>query len=317
MTSTIFALIFMFAIIIPLELVWGVQVPGWAVFLIYFGMYFLVSRISSRGRKDEPAPERAQIPISGPMAEQPVAAITARFTLSGLLSTFNPLQLMQQLAQMGGQLIVLLRLRGNYPDAEQHTNKVQYRIPLEGEWFIMNGGVTPATSHSWDLLAQRYAYDFVQADEQLRRHTGEGTQPADYFCWDQPILAAADGEVVRVRDGVRTAPWLGRYIVDFLGPDFRGNFVVVKHAENEYGFYAHLIRGKMAVKVGDKVKAGQELGRCGHSGHSTEPHLHFQLQDRPNFYLSMGLPIKFDDVLVDGKPQASTYLRGGQSVEQT
>jgi murein DD-endopeptidase MepM/ murein hydrolase activator NlpD len=210
----------------------------------------------------------------------------------------------------------MLRLLGRYPDAASFQPKARYRLPLEGEWFTMNGGVSPASSHSWDLLTQRYAYDFVKVDEQLRRHSGDGTRPEQYFCWDQPIIAAADGEVVRVRDGVRTAPWLGQYIVDFLGTDFRGNFVVVKHAEGEFGFYAHLIRGKIAVKVGDRLKSGQELGRCGHSGHSTEPHLHFHLQDHPSFFLGMGLPIKFHDVLVDGESLASGYLRGGQRVGQ-
>jgi hypothetical protein len=41
------------------------------------------------------------------------------------------------------------------------------------------------------------------------------------------------------------------------------------------------------------VSQGQFIGNCGHSGHSTEPHVHLQFQDHPSFHLSRGLPIRF------------------------
>jgi murein DD-endopeptidase MepM/ murein hydrolase activator NlpD len=47
------------------------------------------------------------------------------------------------------------------------------------------------------------------------------------------------------------------------------------------------------VKTGQTVNQVQEIGRCGNSGNSTEPHLHFQFQDGKNFYFNSGLPIKF------------------------
>jgi murein DD-endopeptidase MepM/ murein hydrolase activator NlpD len=76
---------------------------------------------------------------------------------------------------------------------------------------------------------------------------------------------------------------------------------MIRHADGEYGFYAHLLKDSLTVKVGDKVKLGQVIGVCGFSGNGTEPHLHFHLQDRPDFYQGMGLPIKFDQVTVDGQ----------------
>jgi hypothetical protein len=61
------------------------------------------------------------------------------------------------------------------------------------------------TSHSWEIIAQRYAYDFVIADGALMRHRGSGEALADYLCYGQALLSPADGEVVSVRDGARVA----------------------------------------------------------------------------------------------------------------
>jgi murein DD-endopeptidase MepM/ murein hydrolase activator NlpD len=66
--------------------------------------------------------------------------------------------------------------------------------------------------------------------------------------------------------------------------------------------------------VGQHVARGEEIGRCGHSGHSTEPHLHFQVQDRADFFSSAGVPVVFEHLAVDGVKTAAAYVRGGQRV---
>jgi murein DD-endopeptidase MepM/ murein hydrolase activator NlpD len=55
-----------------------------------------------------------------------------------------------------------------------------------------------------------------------------------------------------------------------------GNLVTLRH---DHGFetrYAHL--SSVDVKVGELVEAGQELGKVGTTGHSTGPHLHFEVR---------------------------------------
>ena len=54
--------------------------------------------------------------------------------------------------------------------------------------------------------------------------------------------------------------------------------------------------GSATVKVGDKVKQGDVIAKCGNSGYTGEPHLHFQLQSSKSFNLSAGLPIAFTDI---------------------
>jgi len=70
----------------------------------------------------------------------------------------------------------------------------------------------------------------------------------------------------------------------------------------------HLQPGKMRVKPGAHVKRGAVLGLVGNSGHSTEPHLHFQLQDGPDGNGSWGVEPVFDRVVVtrDGKSETVT-----------
>jgi murein DD-endopeptidase MepM/ murein hydrolase activator NlpD len=68
----------------------------------------------------------------------------------------------------------------------------------------------------------------------------------------------------------------GRGIVIFSGktPDF-GNMVIIDHGFGYKTRYGHM--SALLVKVGDMVKANQEIGRIGSSGRSTGPHLHFEV----------------------------------------
>jgi murein DD-endopeptidase MepM/ murein hydrolase activator NlpD len=54
-----------------------------------------------------------------------------------------------------------------------------------------------------------------------------------------------------------------------------GNFVILEHAPDEFSEFRHLQRGSIVVKVGDAIRAGQIIGRCGNSGNAVTPHLHF------------------------------------------
>jgi hypothetical protein len=76
-----------------------------------------------------------------------------------------------------------------------------------------------------------------------------------------------------------------------------GNFVLIDHGQSEFAFYAHLKPGSVRVKTGDQVKAGDVIGKLGSSGNSTEPHLHFQLCNKPGLGGS-GIPVNFSNVTI-------------------
>ena len=53
--------------------------------------------------------------------------------------------------------------------------------------------------------------------------------------------------------------------------------------------------------AGDKVRAGDPIGRCGNSGHSNLPHLHYHLQTTPRWLDGEGLPAQFSNYYANGK----------------
>ena len=65
------------------------------------------------------------------------------------------------------------------------------------------------------------------------------------------------------------------------------------------------------VRPGDQVVAGQQLARCGNSGNSTEPHLHFQVMDHPRPAFAAGLPFEF----AEGVPPNGTVLASSSSLQ--
>lgn len=85
------------------------------------------------------------------------------------------------------------------------------------------------------------------------------------------ILSATDGKVIQAGSS-------GGY----------GNLVTVKTETGEKVLYAHL--SKINVEKGDQVTAGQTLGKQGSTGHSTGPHLHFEVRNKKDKPIN---PIQF------------------------
>jgi murein DD-endopeptidase MepM/ murein hydrolase activator NlpD len=75
------------------------------------------------------------------------------------------------------------------------------------------------------------------------------------------------------------------------------NTAVVDHGKSEFALYAHLQPGSVRVRVGDHVKAGDVIGKLGSSGNSTEPHLHFQITDKPDIG-GAGVPMNFSNITI-------------------
>jgi murein DD-endopeptidase MepM/ murein hydrolase activator NlpD len=77
----------------------------------------------------------------------------------------------------------------------------------------------------------------------------------------EPVYAIADGEVIYAGDGLRGY----------------GNVVILRHDRKMSSLYAH--NSELKVKQGDQITKGTLIALLGNTGHSTGPHVHFEIRD--------------------------------------
>ncbi|MFA6576929.1 MAG: M23 family metallopeptidase [Nocardioides sp.] len=185
-------------------------------------------------------------------------------------------------------------------------------LPFRGTWLVQNSPARRVPSHGTHAFGVTYAIDFIAVDGRGRsaprtwRTFLSVEAPEVFRGFGEPILAPADGTVVITHDGepdhegrrsqltlvpyalgqarrVRAgaAAIAGNHVVLSLGPG--GPFVLL----------AHLRRGSIRVRPGQSVRSGDQLGECGNSGNSTEPHVHVQVTDSTDWSTARGLPLAF------------------------
>jgi murein DD-endopeptidase MepM/ murein hydrolase activator NlpD len=136
-------------------------------------------------------------------------------------------------------------------DPAAQPRDVVYQLPLRQKSSRIDQGYGGRFSHTDPQ--NRYAVDFA-ADL--------GT----------PVLAARDGVVMQVeRDFDKAGLNLEKY-------GGRANFVRILHDDGTMAVYAHLQEGGVLVRLGQRVRAGQQIGLSGNTGFTTGPHLHFVVQ---------------------------------------
>lgn len=200
--------------------------------------------------------------------------------------------------------------------AQVHVDPVTLiGAPLRGGQWLAHEGPGNAQSHHWGSLVavngaltipQRYALDLVGVDARGRvikpgLKEDAASIHANWVGYGMDVIAVADGVVRSARDGqeehrpLSPQPEPASLTADGLF----GNYVVLEIRPGVFASYAHLQRGSVKVKPGDRVHRGDLLGRVGQSGNSAAPHLHFQLSNMATFEGSEGIPYAFDrfDVL--------------------
>ncbi len=169
-------------------------------------------------------------------------------------------------------------------------------LPFHGEWYVFWGGKKASDNYHNSHKNMKGAFDFwVMGSNGLSHRAGAKTNE-DFYAFGKEIIAPLDAKVFYTYDEVKDNNWPAMN----AGAAF-GNVVVLETAKKEYFIFAHLQHRSVSVKEGQWVKQGDKLGLCGNSGNSTEPHLHFQLQEAPNFNGATGAWIYFKDLLVNGK----------------
>jgi len=126
--------------------------------------------------------------------------------------------------------------------------------------------------------------------------SSEGVKMNGNFAW--PLTSFTSNPSI---NGYRTSTRPGHDGFDMIAPAKTPIYaatdgVVVVSSESYYGFgvavvietvvdgvavqtaYAHMTNGTRAVEAGDKVKAGDQIGQVGNTGHSFGDHLHFEVR---------------------------------------
>ncbi|MFD0739317.1 peptidoglycan DD-metalloendopeptidase family protein [Lysobacter koreensis] len=162
-------------------------------------------------------------------------------TLVAVLSTADP--------SRGGDFE--LRMDSLPGDPSARPREVEYLLPLRQASLRIDQGYGGSFSHTDPQ--NRYAVDFAA---QI------GT----------PVLAAREGTVMQVESDFEKA---GLNLEKYGG---RANFIRILHDDGSMTLYAHLKADGVLARVGQRVRAGQQIGLSGNTGFTTGPHLHFAVQ---------------------------------------
>jgi len=138
----------------------------------------------------------------------------------------------------------------------------------------------------------------MRFDRRNRRFVSDKSTNRDFIAYDAPVLAVADGRVAVASDYLPDQVPLDPDPVEPKDAD--GHFVMLKVGQGRFVNYAHLSPGSVRVKRGQRVRAGQVIGRVGNSGQTGAPHLHFHIMDRPYLAGAHGMPFQFPKFKVGG-----------------
>jgi hypothetical protein len=188
----------------------------------------------------------------------------------------------------GGMAAVLLSGCSEQPAAAQ-TESPEQTVPT--------ADVTPAATRGLALPIACVIGQTCQIQNYVDHDDGAGA--ADYRCGTRSydahsgvdfrltdmraqqagvaVLAAADGVVARVRDGVPDVSVTVRGLAAVSEQEC-GNGVVIDHGEGLSTQSCHMANGSIRVRPGEAVVAGQAIGNVGLSGQSEYPHLHFTVR---------------------------------------
>ncbi len=185
--------------------------------------------------------------------------------------------------------------------------------PFKGEgWVDANGCCVEVGPHRFVTNpmngtldpSEQFAIDWIKVDAQGKAFRGDGKTSEQWLCYGEAVLAVAPGTVVEVMRDLPDQP-PGVAPTNLTIPEIAGNHVILDLGDGRYAMYAHLAPHSVTVHVGDRVKAGDQLGLLGNSGNTTGPHLHFQISDRPSTLDVTSLPFVFESMALENRTSAN------------
>lgn len=172
-----------------------------------------------------------------------------------------------------------------------------YRLPFDEDtgWQLSSGNWDdPVAGHVDDPFpdwSQAYAFDIGHENDATGRN----------------ICAARSGTVKIFRNDLteNNGDWSKKKVDEYLAahPPLTpeelgmGSHVLIEHADKTVAAYCHLTPGQTFTAAGERVEQGDIIGLADNTGHSSGPHVHFDVRLFWNSYTDVGrtLPVMFED----------------------
>lgn len=197
----------------------------------------------------------------------------------------------------------------------QYDEKTALILPLRGRIFVWEGhdfyahhlrvplGSPKVQAMGITANSNEFASDFIYLDAQGRTHQDDARKLENWYGYGKPVYAPGSGVVLDAANDIPENSFedaAGTKIgypklAPGKDPKDIGNFVLIDHEDGEYSLLVHMKPDSVAVKRGDRVKLGQQIGRIGFTGDSIFPHLHYSLMDGRELFKAWGLPAYFSD----------------------
>lgn len=185
-----------------------------------------------------------------------------------------------------------------------------FDVPLKGRVIVQDGhnpgqgggpvGAVEQPLKSVVSKANRYAFNLASADENGNMYQGDPFKKENWYVFGKPIYAPAGGIVVDLQNGVPDNEFKGKSVsLPRIPPDTdpfgMGNYVVIDHGNGQFSMLQHLEQGSIIVRKGERVRAGQQIGKVGFSGNATFPHLHYAVMSSQKVQSAEGIPSYFEN----------------------
>lgn len=180
-----------------------------------------------------------------------------------------------------------------------YTQKTSLIFPFKGAGIVTQGGTANGGHRN---RSGQFAIDAMGLSPSYAVQTSEAfAVNTDLIGFGRQLVAPAGGVVVVARGDRPDQPVPGESNEDFHTPEQRGsgdpgNHAIIDHGNGEFSLIAHMKAGSLLLSKGETVVQGQPIGLLGNSGDSFAPHVHYQLQDGPDWPSANGLPCRFTNV---------------------
>lgn len=164
---------------------------------------------------------------------------------------------------------------------------IELSFPLkDGTYYVGHGGSNVLMNYHHAYEPQQYALDIVKLNGFGIRAKGLYPKELDkYAIYGDDLYSPCNGVVLETENN----------LANLIPPDADsdqvfGNHVALSCENIDAVIYmAHMQQNSLTVDKGDSVQEGQQIGRVGNSGNTSEPHLHIHAEEN-----GVGIPIRFD-----------------------